>query len=91
MKRFFLLIVRFFYSSISLIFTLLTAKLLTRDDYKQSVELIVALSIMAPIVSFGIGPLIVRKGKSSTQIVYRRALNGWCLGVLLSLILGLIS
>ncbi|WP_213864113.1 hypothetical protein, partial [Escherichia coli] len=54
MKRFFLLIVRFFYSSISLIFTLLTAKLLTRDDYKQSVELIVALSIMAPIVSFGI-------------------------------------
>lgn len=91
MKRFFLLIVRVFYSSISLIFTLLTAKLLTRDDYKQSVELIVALSIMAPIVSFGIGPLIVRKGKCSTQIAYKRALNGWCLGVLLSLILGLIS
>lgn len=91
MKRIFLLLVRVFYSSISLIFTLITARLLTRDDYKQSVELIVALSIMAPIVSFGIGPLVVRKGNCSTESLYRRALNGWVLGGLISLVLTFIS
>ncbi|HFP9247339.1 TPA: hypothetical protein ACTXAM_000252 [Raoultella ornithinolytica] len=91
MKRIFLLLVRIFYSSISLIFTLITARILTRDDYKQSVELIVALSIMAPIVSFGIGPLVVRKGNCSTKSLYRRALNGWILGGGISLVLGFIS